>query len=545
MGSVIMSKSAEVYEAELSSSVVDTVSDKIREYLISLKMPKGDIIRHTMTAEEILLKLLDAGLEGKKLKLTVGKRYFRPVIQLEVDGKAVNAFYGKNENQSVLGSSLLKNLGLSPEYSYSGGINNYYFRLKGKSINPIFTLAVSLILALVIGALGYFIPESVKAGVLDYCLSPLHNVFLNVLGCIAGPMVFLSVAWGIYGIGDAANLKRIGKNMLVGYIGSVYATLVFACGFSLLIFDVKFSGTGTGAEGVVSVMDMIFSIVPKNIFSPFVDGNTLQIIFLAVVIGIAMLFLGKKTDSVAKAVEQINYIVQFLIEFISKLVPFFIFIVIVKMLWSDDTKILMSVGKLIVIFVSVTIVISIGFVIYTAVKNKVSPILLAKKGIPALLVALSTASSAAAFGINIKSSTEKYGIDKSVTAFGIPLGMVIFKPITAISYTVISVFFIEMYGIEISPAWVLLLVFCAGIISVATPPIPGGALTAYTVLFAQLGIPAEALAITLACDAVFDFINTGIDQFLLPLELLNRSSTLGVVDRSVLTDKGKRKTKSV
>ena len=72
---------------------------------------------------------------------------------------------------------------------------------------------------------------------------------------------------------------------------------------------------------------MILNIFPANILSPFVEGNTLQIIFLAFVIGLSMIFLGQRTSAVAKAVEQINYIITFLMGTISTFVPYFVFIV--------------------------------------------------------------------------------------------------------------------------------------------------------------------------------------------------------------------------
>ena len=76
------------------------------------------------------------------------------------------------------------------------------------------------------------------------------------------------------------------------------------------------------------------------------------------------------------------------------------------------------------------------------------------------------------------------------------------------------------------------MIFTASILAVATPPIPGGAATAYTVLFAQLGIPPAAVAIALACDTLFDFIATGSDQFIAPMQLLNQATKLGLVDRN-------------
>lgn len=57
--------------------------------------------------------------------------------------------------------------------------------------------------------------------------------------------------------------------------------------------------------------------------------------------------------------------------------------------------------------------------------------------------------------------------------------------------------------------------------------------TNYTVLLAQLGIPAEALAIALACDAVFDFIVTGFDQYMLPMALLNKANYFNMANPNV------------
>lgn len=81
------------------------------------------------------------------------------------------------------------------------------------------------------------------------------------------------------------------------------------------------------------------------------------------------------------------------------------------------------------------------------------------------------------------------------------------------------------------------MIFSAGILAIATPPIPGGAITAYTVLFSQLGIPAEAIAVALACDTILDFICTGGDQFMIPFAILNQANRLGLVNKDILKRK--------
>ncbi len=523
------------FQMILNAETVDACSERVREYLTGLKLARRDVTRYALSVEEILLKSMDAIGQGAAVCLRMGTRFFRPYIELGVVGAAANIYASERERHSTLGDSVLKNLGLSPEFSYQDGVNLYTFRIRRKSLNPFVRLALTLALAIATGVLGMLLlPVGFRTAVLDGVLTPLHDTFLNVLGCIAGPMVFLSVAWGIYGIGDAATLKRIGKRMLGSYIGTVFlAVLVLGC-LAVPLFSLRFAESSGGSSELSALFGMLLDIFPKNIFSPFVDGNTLQIIFLAVVIGIAMLFLGQKTTAVAIAVEQINYIVQFLIEFISRLVPYFIFIVIVGMIWSDSLTVLSGVGKMFAVFIGMVLIMVIGMLLFSSLRSRVGPLLLLHKGLPTLLIALTTASSAAAFGTNMTACRKQYGIDDTIASFGIPLGMVTFKPTTALNYLAVTLFFAESYGVEVSAAWLVVMIFTVTVLALATPPIPGGALTAYTVLFAQLGIPGEALAIALACDTLFDFVDTGFDQFLLPFALLNQANRLGMVDREVL-----------
>lgn len=539
-----ISRKSEIYEATLCPDTIDSVSEKVRSYLTDCGLPKQDVLRYAMSAEEILLKSADIDGSECRVRLSMYKRFFRQNIMLEIGGRTYNVYAEQESEQGILGDGILKNLGLSPDYSYLHNNNRYLFRIKKKSVNPFITLLIALCASGLVGALGYAFGENTRSMLTETILTPLNDVFLNILSCIAGPMVFLSVALGIYGIGDAATLKRIGKKLISSYCGSIFLSVTVFGLLMLPLFKLDFSG-GTGGENeFTSVFNMLLSIVPKDIFSPFVNGNTLQIIFIAVLVGIAMLFLGQKTEFIAIVVEQINYIVQFLIEAISKLVPYFIFIVLLKIIWGDMMSTLSGIGRLLIIFIGAVLLNTLVLLLVSAIKNKVNPLLIAEKGLPSLIIGITTASSAAAFGTNMSACRDEFGIDSKISSFGIPLGMVTFKPCTAIGFLTMSLYFAECYHLSISLSWIIIMMLMAGIIAISTPPIPSGALTGYTVLFSQLGIPAEALIIALTCDTVFDFISTGFDQYMLPYMLLDQAGKLGLVDKSVLLKKKERRAKS-
>ena len=69
---------------------------------------------------------------------------------------------------------------------------------------------------------------------------------------------------------------------------------------------------------------------------------------------------------------------------------------------------------------------------------------------------------------------------------------------------------------------------------IATPPIAGGSAVVFAVLFAQMGIPAEAMAIALSFDILTDFLTTAFEMYTLPLCLAEIAAEVNMLDRDVL-----------
>lgn len=94
----------------------------------------------------------------------------------------------------------------------------------------------------------------------------------------------------------------------------------------------------------------------------------------------------------------------------------------------------------------------------------------------------------------------------------------------------------ECYQVEMNLSWMLIAILISGILAIAAPPVPGGGLTCYTVMFLQLGIPEEALALTMTLDLIFDFVATAVSQTFLQAELVLLSDKLGLMDRKRLCE---------
>lgn len=471
--------------------------------------------------------------EISKVTLVTGKSFGKYFFRIEKKGESLKPGINFKE-AGTFSESVLVGLDLKPEYSYRNRTRHLTFHVRKKSKNQLIIIGQVILAAIVTGLLlNALLPDPATQVFLDGVLTPIYKTLFRLLSTISGPLILLSVMWGVYGIGDTTMLGKIGKRMIFTYIGIVFAVAALAT-VTLPLFGNTFTSGSAETSQLSTIFDMILNIVPSNIVEPFSNGNTLQIIFVAFVIGIAMLFLGKKVTVVAEVIEQINFIVQFLMDLIGKLIPFFIFVIIVRMILSGTFKTLTSLWKLVIVFVCAVIVLSAVTTLITCGKFKVSPKTILRKSLPTFLISITTASSAAAFGSNMETCDKRFGIENSLSSFGIPLGMVMCKPATVIYYLTMSFFFCNFFGVECSFSWMIMAVIVSALLAVATPPIPGGGAVAYTVLFSQLGIPEEALAIALSIDILFDFVRTATNMYNLPVILMNIANTVGMHDVEIL-----------
>ena len=519
---------------QLNNLAIDEISNEAEKYLTSIKMEKKNLLRIRLIIEEMLLDWQSFFSEEAVCQVKMGQKFGRPYISLDLEGASYNPL---DKNESEFGSykdRLMENMGLAPMYSYERGKNKIVFKFKKQKMNPLYSLAIAVAAGIGVGMAGLILPDALRVGILDNVLTPIYDTFFNLLGTIAGPMVFLSVAWGIYGIGDTVTFGRIGKRMILHFIGMTFLLSSLCTLASLPFFELNFVKHSGGTSQLSSLFQMILGFIPSDIVSPFQDGNSMQIIMLGAAIGATLLILGKTTEAVAKAIEQINYIIQFLMELVSNLVPYFIFIILVQMIWSNTLGIVVAAWKPVVIFVLAMVFLSALMLVLAGILCKVNPILILKKGFSTFIIGVSTASSIATFGNCSNVCEKKLGIANNITSFGVPLGIVMFPPSTAIYFIFICIYTAEVYGIECSLAWFVLAIFSAVVLAIASPPIPGGTLTCYTIMFIQLGLPEEALVVALALDVLLDFIATGMNMFTLQLELLVQAKGMGVVKEKIL-----------
>ena len=127
-----------------------------------------------------------------------------------------------------------------------------------------------------------------------------------------------------------------------------------------------------------------------------------------------------------------------------------------------------------------------------------------------LMIAFATTSSAAALTSNMI-AVQKMGASKSVSSFSIPLGNTINMDGAAIYMGVAAIFAAEVYGIPMPLDKQLTVLLLAVLASIGSMGVPGAALVMITMVFTQVGIPLEAVALIAGVDRIMDMARTSIN----------------------------------
>ena len=520
---------------ELNLTNIDEASKTVTDFLSNEKVASKEVQRIRLSVEEILLKYLDSLNSGTSFEIVTAKRFRTLKIELVIAGDSIDPFADDDGGGTIL-NNLLSNFGLAPTWRYKNGKNIITFTAKKqKKLSQILQIGIAILAAIVFGGLCLILPDSVSTFITSDLVTPVFNTFMGLLSAISGPIIFLSVVWGICGIGDMATFGKIGKKMigrflLVSIIVGAAMTVLFA-----LMFQT--SAIGGAAFEFSDLYEMILDIIPSNLFAPFIEGNSLQIIFIAIIVGLTMLFLGNRIPIMINVVDQLNVVMQTIMSAVSSFIPFFVFGSIFNMIVGGNLLSVAKSYKLILVMLLGDLILMVAYLLLVSVRKKVAPTVLLKKLMPTYIIGLTTASAVAAYQTNISTCEKKLGVDKKLIDIGIPLGQVIFMPGAIVLFVAAAFGMAETYGVAITPIWMLTAFIISVILAIAAPPVPGAALTCYTVLFMQLGIPTEAIAVVIALNVILEFVATAVNLFCLQTELVELSGALQTLKTEVLRNK--------
>ena len=376
------------------------------------------------------------------------------------------------------------------------------------------SLAMQIFVATLLAIFAGVLLQS-QADFANNFIKPFGTIFLNLVKFIVVPIVLFSIMCGIISMSDIRKVGVIGLKTVVFYL----CTTAFAVTIGLIggnLFKGMFPVVATTdltyeASASTSFMDTLVNIFPSNFFKPLVEGNMLQVIVMAILMGFSIILVGEKNVRVVAAFNDLNDIFMKCMELILKLSPIGVFCLLCPIIATNGPAIIGSLAMvLLTAYICYIVHAAVVYSLTVKTMGGMSPVKFFKGMMPAIMFAFSSASSVGTLPINLD-CTQKLGAKKEVASFVLPLGATINMDGTAIYQGVCAIFIASCYGIQLTLPQMLTIVLNATLASIGTAGVPGAGMVMLAMVLTSVGLPVDGIALVAGVDRIFDMGRTTVN----------------------------------
>ena len=362
------------------------------------------------------------------------------------------------------------------------------------------------------GSVRYVLDDLLASGL----FALIGKIFVASLKVLVVPLVFVSLVCGVCHLSDQSSLGRMSLKTIVLYL----ATTAIAISAAMTLANIVNPGVGIELEAeanfappqAVPLLDVLANIFPTNPFQAMAEGNMLQVIVFAILVGLAIGRSGVPGERIGKQFNDWNDVLMTLVSMLMNLAPYGVFALLFSLFASKG---LGPVQELLSYMLTViTVLLVHGLVVYPIILRMfsgMSPIIFLRKMWPVQMFAFSTASSSATLPVTIKNAEQNLGVGTRSASFVLPLGATINMDGTAIMQGVATVFIAQAFGLDLSMGDYLLVIATATLASIGTAGVPGVGLITLSMVLQQVGLPVEGIALIIGVDRLLDMIRTAIN----------------------------------
>ena len=389
------------------------------------------------------------------------------------------------------------------------------------------SLTSKIFIALIVGAvtgmvLHYLVPDgNIKNDVIvEGVLYVLGQGFIRLMKMLVVPLVFCSLVCGSMAIGDTKKLGNVGGKTLAFYLVTTAVAVAVALGIGTLLrpgIGLDMSKIQVNASDIetmesASLAQTILNIIPDNPFKALANGEMLQVIVFALVVGVILAKLGERAEVVANFISQFNDIMMEMTMMVMSLAPIGVFSLIARTFANIGFSAFIPLAKYMIAVLIALAIQCIGvYQILLKVFTGLNPIRFIKKFFPVMAFAFSTATSNATIPLSIDTLNKKMGVSKKISSFTIPLGATINMDGTSIMQGVAVMFAAQAFGIHLTPMDYVTVIGTATLASIGTAGIPSVGLVTLTMVFNSVGLPVEAIGIIMGIDRILDMARTAVN----------------------------------
>ncbi|HIN85433.1 MAG TPA: dicarboxylate/amino acid:cation symporter, partial [Myxococcales bacterium] len=360
--------------------------------------------------------------------------------------------------------------------------------------------------------------------------SPIGEIFMRLIKMVIVPLVFSSLLVGVASLGDIRKLNHMGGKTLGLYLITTALAVTIGLFCAHLIepgkyiaekdraaLQAKFHDSAGAkvdkAAEAPSAMDNVMDIIPINPVESLSSGNMLQIIFFAILFGVALTLMGvNESQIVVTLFDKVQQAMVLIIHMVMEVAPYGVAALIAEVVGTSGLSVLKalmvySIVVLIGLFLHATLI--YGGIVRFMAKIPFLPFLKAIR--PAQLLAFSTSSSSATLPVSMEVAEENLGISNATSSFVLPLGSTVNMDGTALYQGVAAIFIAQVFQMDLTLSAQLGIVLTATMASIGAAGVPGAGMVTLAMVLTATGIPAVGVALILGMDRILDMFRTAVN----------------------------------
>lgn len=367
------------------------------------------------------------------------------------------------------------------------------------------------------------------------------QIFVASLKVLVVPLVFVSLVCGTCQLQGQSSLGWLSLKTIMLYL----LTTAIAISIAIMAAELLEPGMGIAMTSSASFeaptpqpfTQVLINIFPANPVKAMADGNMLQVIVFAILIGLAISRSGVHGERLSQQFQDWNEIMMTLVTLLMKLAPYGVFCLLFSLFAKQGIGVI---GDLALYMVTVLLVLAIHtLAVYPILLKTFSglpPVMFLRKMRNTQIFAFSTASSSATIPVTLRAVEQRLGVNNRIASFTVPLGATINMDGTAIMQGVATVFIAQAFGLELGLTDYLLVVATATLASVGTAGVPGVGLVTLAMVLQQVGLPVEGIALIIGVDRLLDMVRTAVNVTGDATVSCIVASTEGAIDREIFND---------
>ncbi|MBB5225332.1 dicarboxylate/amino acid:cation symporter [Treponema ruminis] len=509
-------------EFTLTRESISEQCEKIRTLLTSMKANKREVTYALLLIEEIVVRLHENA--GQAVSLRV-RHFFGDVsISLSARGEAYNPFESveswNTESEDYLRDLIFRAHKLNLGYSRRNGRNVVLVRVHRATSHSMYITFTAMLIGIACGFGMKFLPAGVASFIAGGVLSTVQSLFLNAISLLLAPLVFFSLSSGLSKLSGGSEIGRIGGKVLASYLVTTVISILIGFGISFLFFSGSVPSLpenlaalpeGMQQSADVSVSSLLLGIIPRNMLSPILEGNMLQVIFIAVLTGLALSALGDKTAALRSIFDEANSLMLKMMEMIISFMPTVAFAAMALLVFSYDLATLAVLAKYLILIIIGGIALLLLYSAIIIIFGRISPLAYIRKACVYMLTPFMIPSSSACIPLTIDFCKKKLGVSNKIASFSIPLGASINMNGIAMSVILTVILLARMCGIELDFGTCVKIGVLTLLLAIGAPGVPNSGLVVVATLLVAGGIPVGALGFVVGIWNIVDRLQTSLN----------------------------------